>query len=114
MTKKRARSPVAEAQHCIHHERGWIAHTELTRWVAAIEGRYCIVCLNWIGNRDRQKFLRYVRDALKQGKNEGEIAEALELDGTADPFAQPPRMYFALLLAKSKYRIDGSSLERTA
>ena len=96
---------------CLHHEPGWESHPELTRWVALLDARFCIVCFEWIRVRDRQKFLRYVRSAIAEGKTEEEIARALELDGIVDPFAEPPGTYLTVLLAKAKYAVAASTLK---
>ena len=112
MTNKTSRASAPEAQRCLHQNPDWRAHPELTRWVAPLEARFCVVCTEWVGGRDRQKFLRYVREALDQGKREVEIARTLELDGIADPFAEPPCTYLNILLAKSKYLIADGILKR--
>lgn len=112
MPNKTSRASTPEAQHCVHFDPEWKAHPELTRWIAILEARYCAVCVDWIHVRDRQKFLRYVRNALAEGKREEEIAREIELDGIADPFAEPPLTYLNILLAKSKCRINEGTLQR--
>lgn len=111
MTKKVAHTSKADAVRCLHHEPGWESHPELTRWVAPLEASFCVVCFEWIRVRDRQKFFRYVRDALAEGKTEEEIARAIELDGIADPFTEPPSTYLTILLAKAKYAVASSALK---
>lgn len=105
---------MSEALHCLHREPGWKAHPELTRWIPALEARFCILCLDWVRERDRHEFLRYVRGALAEGRTEEEMARGLEMDGIADPFAEPPRSYLNILLAKSKYAITDGRLKRIA
>jgi hypothetical protein len=112
MAKKTPRPSAPESQRCIHFEQGWNAHPELTRWVAPLGARFCMVCCDWIHARDRQTFLRYVRNALVGGKTGAEIARMLDMEGIADPFAEPPRTLFDLLLTKSKYRITAGVLKR--
>lgn len=75
----------------------------MTRWVAPLYARFCIVCLEWTRARDRENFLRYVRRALAEGKTEGEIARALGMDDIADPFAEPARDYLSALLGNMNY-----------
>ena len=112
MAKKTSRPSVPESQRCIHFEQRWNAHPELIRRVVPLDARFCVVCCDWIYARDRQTFLRYVHNALEGGRTAEEIARMLDLDGIADPFAEPPRSFFDLLLAKSKYRITAGVLKR--
>lgn len=112
MAKKRSRALASGTQRCLHHDQEWNAQPELTHWVAPLEARFCIVCVDWLRERDRQKFLRFVRGALAEGKTKEEIARALELDGIADPFSEPPSTYLTALLTKSKYAITEGILER--
>lgn len=112
MSKKDSRASVLKGERCVHHEREWKGHPELTRLAGPLGACYCIVCMEWIRAQDTQKFLKYVRAALAEGKSEEEIAQELELDGIADPFAEPPRSYLNILLAKSKYAITDGRLKR--
>lgn len=97
----------------MHQEDYWIANPEIVRFVNHLGTRYCIVCLNWIRERDRLKFVKYVRAALAEGKNEFEVAKELGLEDTADPFAPPTRRtFFQILLLKSGYSIQDHSLRR--
>lgn len=98
---------------CVHGELGWSANPEIVRVVNRLATRYCVVCLEWISERDRLKFVKYVRAALGEGRNEFEIANELGLEDTADPFAPPKaRTYFQILLLKSGYSIQDHLLRR--
>lgn len=98
---------------CMHHDPGWNTNPEIIRWVKRLAACYCMICLDWVSERDRLKFVRYVRVALAEGKSESEVARDLELDDTADPFASPARQtYFQVLLQKSGYSIQNHSLRR--
>lgn len=98
---------------CAHREPSWSTNPEIVRFVNRLATRYCIVCLDWIRERDRLKFVKYVRAALAEGKNEFEVARELGLEGTADPFAPPARQtYFQILLLNSGYSIKDHSLQR--
>lgn len=104
---------VSAALACVHREPTWCANPEIVRFVNRLATRYCIVCLDWIRERDRLKFVKYVRAALAEGKNESEVARDLGLDDTADPFASPTgQTYFQILLFKSGYSIQNHSLRR--
>lgn len=98
---------------CAHREPSWSANPEIVRFVNRLTARYCVICLEWISERDRLKFVKVVRAALAEGKSESEVARDLGLDDTADPFASPTRQtYFQILLFKSGYSIQNHSLRR--
>ncbi|HZQ08845.1 MAG TPA: hypothetical protein VFD70_19850 [Anaerolineae bacterium] len=108
-----SQEPVSVSLACAHREPSWSTNPEIVRFVNRLATRYCIVCLDWIRERDRLKFVKYVRAALAEGKNESEVARDLGLDDTADPFASPTRQtYFQILLFKSGYSIQNHSLRR--
>lgn len=98
---------------CVHSERSWGANPEIVRFVNRLATRYCVICLEWITERDRLKFVKYVRAALGEGRNEFEISKELGLEDTADPFAPlKARTYFQILLLKSGYSIQDHLLRR--
>lgn len=98
---------------CAHRDLIWSANPEIVRFVNRLATRYCVICLDWVGERDRLKFVKHVRAALAEGKTESEVARDLGLDDTADPFASPTRQtYFQILLFKSGYSIQNHSLQR--
>lgn len=98
---------------CAHLDPEWSQNPEIVRWVKRLAACYCVICLDWVRERDRLKFVQHVRAALAEGKCESEVAKDLGLDETADPFAPPERRtYFQILLRKSGYSIQGHSLRR--
>lgn len=104
---------VSTSRECTHREPGWRTNPEIVRWVNRLAAHYCVICLDWTSERDRLKFVKYVRAALAEGKNESELANDLGLDDTADPFALSTRQtYFQILLHKSGYSIQNRSLRR--
>lgn len=108
-----AQKNVSTSLACVHHDPSWSANPEVVRFANHLATRYCIVCLEWIRERDRLRFVKYVRAALTEGKNEFVIAQELGLEDIADPFAPTTRRsYFQILLLKSGYLIQDHSLQR--
>lgn len=109
MVQKNASASLA----CVHNDPNWNTNPEIVRFVNHLATRYCIVCLEWVRERDRLKFVKYVRAALAEGKNEDVIAKGLELEDVGDPFAPSGgQTYFQILLLKSGYVIQDHSLRR--
>lgn len=98
---------------CVHHDPNWNTNPEIVRFTNPLGARYCVVCLDWVRERDRLKFVKSIRAALAEGKNQNAIAKELELEDVGDPFAPSGgQTYFQILLLKSGYVIQDHSLRR--